>query len=132
MKVEGLLFAILAAFFAIVTPIYWFLSYDVTGTTALALTFGLAFLIAYYLWFTARRLSAPRPEDRHDAEIHEAAGEYGFFSPHSWWPIACAASAGVVFLGLIFGWWLFIIGVAFGAVSVIGLVFQYYRGEHAH
>jgi hypothetical protein len=35
-------------------------------------------------------------------------------------------------LGIIFGWWLFIIGVGFGSVALSGFVFEYYRGEHAH
>ena len=60
MKTEGYLFVILAVFFAIVTPIYWYMSGDPTGTTALTLSFGLAFLVAFYLLFTARRM-APRP-----------------------------------------------------------------------
>ena len=132
MKTEGLLFVILTVFFAVVTPIYWFMSGDPTGTTALVLTFGLGFLIAFYMLFTARRLPTPRPEDRGDGEIFEMAGEYGFFSPHSWWPLACASAAAVVFLGLVFGWWLFIIGVAYATFAVLGMVYEYYRGEHAH
>ena len=131
MKTEGYLFVILAVFFAIVTPIYWYMSRDPTGTTALTLSFGLAFLVAFYLLFTARRM-APRPEDRSDGEIEDASGEYGFFSPHSWWPLACASAGAVVFLGLVFGVWLFIIGVVYGVIAVLGLVFEYYRGEHAH
>ena len=86
MKIEGWLFGSMAIFFAIVTPIYWFLSEDPTGTAALTLTFFLCPLIAYYLIFTGRRLPE-RPEDRKDAEVHEGAGELGFFSPHSVWPL---------------------------------------------
>ena len=29
-------------------------------------------------------------------------------------------------------WWLFIIGAGLGALALCGLVFEYYRGEHAH
>jgi hypothetical protein len=131
MKTEGYIFVVLAVFFAVVTPVYWYMSYDPTGTTALALSFGLAFLVAFYLLFTARRMS-PRPEDRKDGEIEDGAGEYGFFSPHSWWPLACAGAGAIVFLGLVFGWWLFIIGAVFGVIAVLGMVFEYYRGDHAH
>jgi hypothetical protein len=38
----------------------------------------------------------------------------------------------VLFLGLVFAWWLFIIGVGFGTMAVIGMIFEYYRGEFAH
>ncbi|GAA2757179.1 cytochrome c oxidase subunit 4 [Actinopolymorpha rutila] len=131
MKAEGYIFAILTGFFIIVTPIYWFLSHDPTGTSALVMTTLLAALVAFYVLLTARRVG-PRPEDRKDAEIAEGAGELGFFSPHSWWPLACAASLSVIVLGIVFGWWLFIIGAGVGAMSVLGMVFEYYRGEHAH
>jgi hypothetical protein len=130
-KVEGLIFGMVAAFFAVVTPIYWFMSYDPTGTVALGLTFGLGAMISLYFFIVSRRIG-PRPEDRQDGEIDELAGEYGFFSPHSWWPLAAALAASVVFLGLVFAWFIVIIGVALSAVAVIGMVFEYYRGEHAH
>jgi hypothetical protein len=35
-------------------------------------------------------------------------------------------------LGVAVGWWRFIIGAALGAVALCGLIFEYYRGEHAH
>jgi Cytochrome c oxidase subunit IV len=130
-KTEGYLFGAGVIFFALVTPIYWFLSEDPTGTTALTLSFGLAFLISFYALFTSRRLPAPRPEDRVDAEISEGAGTLGFFSPHSWWPLFTAASAALVALGVVFGWWLAIIGGFFLSVSVVGMVFEYYHGPAA-
>jgi archaellum biogenesis protein FlaJ (TadC family) len=126
-----MIFVVVAVFFLIVTPIYWIMSKDPTGTTALTLTFGLGALVSFYLLATSRKVH-PRPEDKHDGEIEELTGEYGFFSPYSWWPLACAASAAVVFAGLVFGWWLFIIGAAMAVVTVNGMVYEYYRGEHAH
>jgi hypothetical protein len=130
-KVEGLVFVAVTVFFLIVTPIYWFMSKDPTGTTALTLTFALGALVSFYLLTTARKVH-PRPEDKQDGEIEELAGEYGFFSPYSWWPLACAGSAAVVFAGLVFGWWLFLIGAGLAAIAVNGMVYEYYRGEHAH
>jgi hypothetical protein len=130
-KVEGLIFVCLTAFFVIVTPAYWFLSHDPTGTAALVMSTLLAGLISFYTLITARRVG-PRPEDRKDADIEEGAGEVGFFSPHSWWPLYCGLSLAVAVLGIVFGWWLFLIAVGLGTVSVLGLVFEYYRGVHAH
>jgi hypothetical protein len=131
MKVEGWLFVGSAAFFAIMDVIYWHFSKDPTGTTALALSVGLAFLTGFYLLFTGRRLP-PRPEDRPDAEIAEGTGELGFFSPHSWWPLITGMSAAVAALGAAIGWWLFLIGMLFVLMSAIGFVFEYYRGQYAH
>ena len=130
MKVEGWLFAAGFFFFAIAAVIYGLLSEEPVGTVALAFTAGLAFLIGYYLLFTARRID-PRPEDSKTAEIVDGAGELGFYSPHSWWPLAVAGSAAISFLGVAVGWWLFIIGAGAGVLAVIGLVFEYYRGEPA-
>jgi hypothetical protein len=129
MKVEGLLFAGCAAFFAGVDAVYWSLSHDPTGTTALALAVGLSFLIGFYLFVTGRRTGL-RPEDRRDGEISEAAGEYGFFSPHSWWPLFTAGSVAVVALGAIFAWWLAILGLMFVLLTAFGFVLEYYRGIH--
>jgi hypothetical protein len=131
MKVEGWLFTGCAAFFAIVDVVYWHFSKDPTGTTALALSVGLAFLTGFYLLFTGRRLP-PRAEDVPDAEISDGAGELGFFSPHSWWPLITGLSAAVAALGVAIGWWLFLIGMLFVLLSAIGFVFEYYRGQYAH
>ncbi|SDU65527.1 cytochrome c oxidase subunit 4 [Jiangella alkaliphila] len=130
MKIEGVIFAIVAVFCAVVTPVYWFMSEDPTGTTALVLTFGLGAMIAFYFLLLSRRMP-PRPEDR-DGEVEEMAGEYGFYSPHSWWPLAAAGAVSVVFIGLVFAWFIFIIGVALAAMATVGWVFEYYRGEYAH
>ena len=131
MKVEGWLFVGCAAFFAVMDVIYWHYSKDPTGTTALALSVGLAFLTGFYLLFTGRRLP-PRPEDRPEAEIAEGTGELGFFSPHSWWPLITGMSAATAALGAAVGWWLFLIGMLFVLLSAIGFVFEYYRGQYAH
>ncbi len=131
MKVEGWLFAVGTFFFAIAGVVYWVFSDEPVGTVALGFTAGLSFLIGYYLLFTARRIDA-RPEDRTDAEIAERAGELGFYSPHSWWPLAVAFFAAMGFLGIVIGWWLFIIAAIGGGLAVIGLVFEYYRGDPAH
>jgi hypothetical protein len=89
-------------------------------------------MITLYLGFHAARMD-PRPEDRKNAEIADGAGELGFFPPYSWWPLWCGATLAVMVYGLaIHAWWLFIIGVFLGALALCGLVFEYYRGEHAH
>jgi Cytochrome c oxidase subunit IV len=131
MKVEGYLFLGCAVFFGGADIVYWYYSHDPTGTTALALAVGLAFLTGFYVRFTGRRLPL-RPEDDKEGEIYQGTGELGFFSPHSWWPlflgIACATAA----LGVAIGWWLFLIGMLSVVFAAIGFVFEYYRGHFAH
>ncbi|MGH3413104.1 MAG: cytochrome c oxidase subunit 4 [Marmoricola sp.] len=131
MKSETWIFVLCAVFFAIVTPGYWFASYDPTGTAALTMTTLLMTLVSFYLGFHATRMT-PRPEDRNDAEIAEGAGELGFFPPYSWWPLWCGLALAVIVVGVVIGWWLFIIGIGLGALALQGLIFEYYRGDHAH
>ena len=131
MKVEAWIFGSLAIFFGIVTPIYWFMSKDPTGTAALIMSFLLVLMIAAYLGLVARRID-PRPEDKKEGEIAEGAGELGFFPPQSIWPLWCAVALSLVVLGPVFGWWMMIIGFAFGGLAITGLVYEYYRGDHAH
>jgi hypothetical protein len=139
MKTETWLFVITTIFCALVTPSYWIITDsandgkggDWTGTSALVMTTLLVAMISLYLGFHASRME-PRPEDRKDGEIADGAGELGFFPPYSWWPLWCAAALGVAVLGVVIGWWLFIIGGILGVLALQGWVFEYYRGEHAH
>ena len=131
MKVEAYLFLGCAGFFGAADLVYWNLSHDPTGTTALALSVCLAFLIGFYVMFTGRRLP-PRPEDSGQSEIAEGTGELGFFSPHSWWPLFVGLAAGLAVIGVAIGWWLFLLGAFAVILSMIGFVFEYYRGQYAH
>ncbi len=125
MKVEGFLFAGVAVFFGVADIVYWFTSHEPAGTAAMALAAGLGILVSSYLLFTARRIE-PRPEDLDDAEISDGAGELGFFSPHSWAPLWCGGAAAIAFVGIVFGWWLFIIGVGLAIPAISSMVFEYY------
>ncbi len=131
MKAESVMFGVCAIFVLAFTPAYWFIAGDPTGTTALAMTTLLLALITFYLGFHAQRME-PRPEDRKEAEVAEGAGELGFFPPYSWWPLWCALCLAAMTAGVAVGWWLFVIGAILGAVALTGLIFEFYRGEHAH
>ncbi len=131
MKIEGWIFGVGAIFYFFVSGVYWYLSRDEIGTTALVMTGALAFLVAFYILYTAKRVY-PRPEDRDDAEVDEADPEYGFFSPHSWWPLAVGIGAMITALGLIFAVWVLVLGVSVLMLAVIGWLFEYYRREFAH
>lgn len=130
MRTNALIFYFITAFFVVAGTVYWFTSQDPTGTTALAFSVALTFLIGYYLDFTDRRTPL-QPEDMADAEIEDGAGELGFFSPHSPWPIAMAASAAVMMLGFAFGWWLTIIGAGLFAATSLGLVLEYHVNDRS-
>jgi hypothetical protein len=130
-KSETWIFVICTFFFVLVAPAYWLVTSDPTGTSALVMTALLTTLVSFYLGFHATRME-PRPEDRKDGEIADGAGELGFFPPYSWWPMWCTLCLATIVLGVVIGWWLVIIGGTLGAVALSGLIFEYYRGEHAH
>ena len=99
MKVEGWLFAAGFFFFALAAVVYWLLPSEPVGTVALAFTAGLAFLIGYYLLFTA-------PADRPPARGRPSTPRSPT-APASWastartaggrWPVALFAA--IAFLG---------------------------------
>jgi hypothetical protein len=130
-KVEAWIFTVLAIFCAIVTPVYWVMSGDPTGTAALILTFFLVLMIGLYLGLVSRRID-PRPEDQKLGEIAQGAGELGFFPPQSVWPLFCALTLVLVALAPVFGWWLLVLGVMVAVITVSGWIFEFYRGDHAH
>lgn len=133
MKPEIKLFAVIGVFFVIVATIYgvWTGWGEPVGWVALYLCAGLGFMIAFYLWKTAAKLPL-RPEDNLDGEIEEQAGNYGAFTPYSWWPLWLALSASIIFLGVAAGFWIAVFGVVLGVYALIGWVFEHYHGEHAH
>jgi hypothetical protein len=101
---------------------------EVVGVAGLILSGGLVGIPGTFFWFVSRRID-PRPEDRADAEIAEAAGDVGFFSPGSYWPVTLAGAATVIGIGLSLAQlWIAIIGVVFLMFAIGGLLFEYYIG----
>jgi hypothetical protein len=136
MRVEFRLFGILAGLFFAFATAYGLWTWvdsgqvEVAGTTALILTGGLALIVGSYFWFVSRRID-PRPEDRLDADIAEGAGELGFFSPGSYWPLGLAFAAMIAGLGLAFSeYWLLALGVVGVLFAAGGLLFEYYTRGH--
>ncbi len=137
MKVEGRMFLFIAAFAFVMAVVYGIWTklgstdhaVEPVGLIGLILTGGLCLIIGTFFEFVARRLRQPRPEDNARAEVSDGAGEVGFFSPGSYWPIALAMAAAIVGVALAF-WlvWLLVVGVIVVLVMVGGLVFEYHIG----
>jgi Cytochrome c oxidase subunit IV len=134
MKVEARIFLGLTGFFIVVSIMYGIWTdqaqgaVETAGLAALILSGGLTFIAGSFFWFVSRRID-PRPEDRNDAEIAEGAGELGFFSPGSYWPVGIALSAAITGVGMaFFQIWLVFIGVFAILSTVGGLLFEYYIG----
>jgi uncharacterized membrane protein YczE len=125
MKANWKLFTFLSVFYVIMTVIYWAVGGEPVGITGMILAACLAGMVGFYLWFTQKRIGVAIPSDNDDAEIADDAGELGFYSPHSWWPLPVALASCTMGLGLIIGWWLTLIGLGALVISVIGMVTEY-------
>jgi hypothetical protein len=92
-------------------------------------------MIAFYVWFTSKRIGKVLPEDNTSAEISDGAGELGFYSPHSWWPLPVGFFAVLSGLGLVVGWWLTVLAAGLLVASVVGFVTEYEKpasGSESH
>ena len=118
------LFGFLAVFYAVVDVVYWLVGGEALGITAIGLSGGLALTIGFYFYTNDKRMGL-LPSDNLEGEIADLAGELGFFSPHSWWPLPLALSACAMGLGLIVGWWLTVIALGSLIVSIIGFTTEY-------
>lgn len=126
MKLAARLFLGGAAFYLFIGGIYYFVSHDEAGATALILSGGLSAMIGFYLMVTARRLP-DQPDDLPEAEIWHADADYGFYSPHSWAPLMVGASMAITFAGLALAAWIVVAGAVLVIMSSAYWVFEYYR-----
>ncbi|GAA2722743.1 cytochrome c oxidase subunit 4 [Cellulomonas aerilata] len=132
MRTESKTFLYLVPFFIFIGVGYGFWSgWEPVGSLGILLVAGLALMIGAYFAVLARRIDA-RPEDNPEGNIEEGAGDQGVYSPWSWWPLAIASAAALVFLGMAVGWWMVYVGAALGMIALVGWVFEFSRGQHAH
>nr|WP_323809145.1 cytochrome c oxidase subunit 4 [Kitasatospora acidiphila] len=71
------------------------------------------------------REAGQRLADDPNAEVADGAGPLDFFAPSSIYPLWTAVGAALLALGVIYGWWLTLIGFGVLAPGVTGFVFQY-------
>jgi cytochrome c oxidase subunit IV len=136
MRTEYKLFMIITSFLFVACGVYaWWTWYDSpthtiewVGVIALALSGLLTLMCGGYFWFVARRIDL-RPEDRHDSEMADGAGEIGFFSPGSYWPFGIGVATLIAGLGIVYwSYWLLAAGIVAVLLTCAGLLFEYYTG----
>jgi hypothetical protein len=128
-KIQGKIFLWLSLFILAVAVTYGVWAKEPAGATALFLAFALCLMIGFYLAFTAKRVDAGA-QDNKEADVADDAGEVGFFSPHSWQPLALGIGGALAFLGVAVGWWVMYFSLPVILVGLWGWVFEYYRGEN--
>lgn len=140
MKSNIVIYGILTGYFALLASIYtfWHMSayngaIEWAGTLCIL---GSGFMTAFYVGYLRlhyKKQGGELHEDRLDADIDDADPELGEFSPWSWWPLVLAFGIAIVTLGLCIGvnYWLAFYGAPLVLVGVVGLIFEYYRGNFA-
>jgi len=125
MNANWKLFSGLSVFYVLLAIVYYYVGGEAVGITGMVLSACLTGMVGFYVWFTQKRIGQAIPSDNDNAEIADDAGELGFYSPHSWWPLPVALSATAMGLGLIIGWWLVLISLGALVISIIGMVTEY-------
>ncbi|MEX0914059.1 MAG: cytochrome c oxidase subunit 4 [Demequina sp.] len=133
MRIEANIFNLPAIFFVVVAFIYGWLTgwSEWVGLTCILLTGGLFMMVGIYLRMLLRR-HGMRPEDDEDGEIAALSGEQGVFSPWSWWPLMLGIAAALGFTALAVGWWIMVPAAMLTPIALVGWVFEFSRGQHAH
>ena len=133
MKIEYKLFIVLAVFFAPVGLAYGIFTdwKEPVGPAGLFLSAGLGAddRLLPLGHRAAGCPSAPRTTPAVRSPSRRASTASSARTPGG--PCRSAAAAAICFLGLAVGWWLFIIGAAFGVVALVGWTFEYFKGPHA-
>ncbi|GHF94271.1 aa3-type cytochrome oxidase subunit IV [Streptomyces thermodiastaticus] len=124
MRPEAYLFAGVAVFFLLTDVSYIWFAREPAGIAALTVSCFMAAVIAFFCAVNHRRRGT-RPEDRPAGEIRERKGHVGFFPPYSAHPVVTAAGVTLCAVGVVYGVWLFAIGVGVVAAGVIGMVLAY-------
>lgn len=123
MRTEAAVYLFVFVFVGVVGAVYWFTSYEDSGTVMLLAMALLGLFAGGYLWRASRRMTR-RPQDREDATVPEGVGPVAFVPVESFWPAAVAASAAVLASGLVFGTWLLLVGGGCFVVAVTGFVLE--------
>ena len=134
MKATIKLFLMLGVFWLVVGFIYGYVTdfQELAGFPALLALAAMSFMLVIYLWLVQRSTGGSLPEDREDGEIVEMSGDYGAFSPWSWWPLLLGIGCALFVTALAVGWWIIILAAPVALLGLLGLIFEHSRGDHAH
>lgn len=133
MKSAGWIMLTTAFFFIPLGIVYGFVTdfQEMVGFPALIVTGLMSIMVGGYILLHHKSVG-DQPQDNEAGEISDEAYEYGFYSPWSWSLIVLATGAAIVFIGIAVGFWITPFGIAIALVGLVGLVYEYDRGDHAH
>lgn len=133
MKIFGKTFLFLGIFILPVGVVYGFMTHftEWAGFPALIVTALMCLFLGGFLLYTDKK-HPDQPSDNLDGEIIDAAGDYGFYSPWSWWPLVIGLTCAITVIGVAIAWWVFLLAIPLALAAIVGWVYEYNRGDHAH
>lgn len=142
MKSNIVILWLLTTYFIVVAAAYVIWNFIATariewvGSLAILLSAGLTGLIAFFLMLVVKKQGGQLVEDLPQADIDDGDPEIGDFSPWSWWPFSLAGGLALVAIGMATGtletwFWFAIFGLPVVVVSLVGWIYEYYRGNFA-
>lgn len=133
MKENGVIFILLFVFLIPVGIVYGFMTHfqEWAGFPAILVTALMSAFLGFFFLYTNKH-HPDQPSDSLDGEIQDAAGDYGFFSPWSWWPLFLGVVCALAVTALAVGWWILALAAPLAVVGLVGWVYEYNRGSHAH
>lgn len=133
MKLLSNIFGLIGIFLIPVGIVYGLMTHfsEWAGFPAILATAVMCLFLWYFLSFTDKH-HPDMPYENLEGEIADGAGDYGFYSPWSWWPLFIGFSCSIAVVGLAVDWWIVLLAIPFAATAVIGWVYEYNRGDHAH
>ncbi|WP_146341628.1 MULTISPECIES: cytochrome c oxidase subunit 4 [Nesterenkonia] len=145
MRTNIALFGGIGAFVLLVAVIYAFitlnwatvgsgqeLGIEWVGFICLLLTAGLGFMLWWYLRSTAKHQPEVMDADNPEGEIHQMTGNYGEFTPWSWWPLGLGGALAFMFFGFAVDWWVFMFSLIPILFFISGWVLENNRGHYRH
>lgn len=122
-RVQAKIFGGIAAFVALITVVYWFVSYEQAGTTFLGVTAVMALVTAAYVGYP-RKAQVVEGDGPTDHEPGHDPHDGVWFPEASIWPFAIGAGMVLVANGLLLGIWLLLPAAAFLLWALAGMIRQ--------
>lgn len=134
MKILGQLFLGFGIFLVPIGIVYGLMTQftDWAGFPAILATAVMCFFLAFFLMFTDKK-HPHQPNENLEGEIADTTGDYGFYSPWSWWPLMIGLVCAILVTGLAM-WqvWVITLAIPLAILACVGWVYEYNRGDHAH
>ncbi|GAA1752723.1 cytochrome c oxidase subunit 4 [Rothia terrae] len=133
MKLLAKIFGLIGVFLIPVGIVYGFMTHfkEWAGFPAILATAVMCLFLWWFLGFTDK-MHPDQPYENLDGEISDAAGAYGFYSPWSWWPLALGTVAAIAVVGIAIAPWVTLLAIPVALAALVGWVYEYNRGNHAH